>query len=151
MLESLTEPGAATTLYFTVSESGWRRLPYALSAVVFTAIMVYSNSRGAWFVALMLAVAVAFLSVWYRAEAWPLWARLLLGAAAAALAALLLHWARIGIFALLDAALEKGGMFMEPEPLPKVLSVAFGRPAAELRPLVGDPRRSLDTGFSGRL
>lgn len=141
----------ALALYFTAREAGWRKLPYALSAAVFTMIMVYSNSRTAWYVSLLLAFTVAFLAVWYRTEVLPLWARLLLGAAAAALAALMLHWARIGIFAVLDAALEKGGMFMEPEPLPKVLSATVGRPAAELRPLAGDPRRSLDTGFSGRL
>ncbi len=92
--------------------------------------------------------------------------RILSGFLLVAAAVAVLSWIRIGLFAVLDVALNRAGIFMEPEPIRQILSVYELRPltaqSAETpqltaavqsvpRLLVGDPRRIQNTGSeSGR-
>lgn len=144
----------AAALYFIVRAKTWRKLPYCLGAVVYLAVLVYSNCRTSWYALLLLAVLTTFLWVWYGTKEKKPLLRAVWGLLAAAAVVLVLHFARILLFALLDSALDSAGIFMEPEPLRHAHSAFALRPLAarpEARALAGDPRRSLETGgFSGR-
>lgn len=141
-------------LYFAVREKGWRKLPYCCGIIVYLAVLVYSNCRTSWYAVLLLAVLTAFLWVWYGAKEKKPLLRAAWGLLAAAAAVLVLHYARILLFAMLDSALDSAGIFMEPEPLRREQSAFALRPLSarpEARALAGDPRRSLETGgLSGR-
>ena len=78
---------------------------YALCVVVFSVFLVLTNSRNAWFAALIFLAGCAFLSGWCRFGGRKWIVRLGFSLLCAFLAGLIWHWMKGAVFALLRLSL----------------------------------------------